>query len=127
MESYQWSSYPAYQRPKLRSAWLRADRLLGEHGVADTAQGRRELERIMEEARRESGEAVLVRRSWKIGAEDFRDWLADKLARRGRKGERASERSETDASLAERLVVVGDAIPGIGPARLDQLRKLVAP
>jgi hypothetical protein len=32
------------------------------------------------------------------------DWLADKLARRGSKGERASERRETDASLAERMV-----------------------
>jgi hypothetical protein len=39
-----------------------------------------------------------------VGAEDFRDWLADKLARRGRKGERASERRETDSSLAERIV-----------------------
>ena len=41
---------------------------------------------------------------WKIGAEDFRDWLADKLLRRGRKGERASQRRETDAALAERMV-----------------------
>jgi hypothetical protein len=41
---------------------------------------------------------------WKIGAEDFADWLAEKLARRGRKGERASERHETDEALAERLV-----------------------
>jgi len=30
--------------------------------------------------------------------------LSDKLARRGRKGERARERRETDASLAERMV-----------------------
>jgi hypothetical protein len=43
-------------------------------------------------------------RGWKIGAEDFADWLAEKLARRGRKGERASERHETDEALAERLV-----------------------
>jgi hypothetical protein len=43
-------------------------------------------------------------RGWKIGAEDFADWLAEKLARRGRKGERASERRETDEALAERLV-----------------------
>lgn len=41
---------------------------------------------------------------WRIGAEDFRDWLADKLARRGREGERASERRETDTALAERLL-----------------------
>jgi len=39
-----------------------------------------------------------------VGAEDFRDWLADRLARRGRTGERASERRETDSALAERLV-----------------------
>ena len=52
----------------------------------------------------EPGEQQLMRRGWKIGAEDFRDWLADKLARRGRKGERASERRETDAALAERMV-----------------------
>jgi hypothetical protein len=32
------------------------------------------------------------------------DWLADKLARRGRKGERASERRETDTALAEKMV-----------------------
>jgi hypothetical protein len=33
-----------------------------------------------------------------------RDWLADKLARRGGKGVRASERRETDTALAERLL-----------------------
>jgi hypothetical protein len=52
----------------------------------------------------EPGDQELVRRGWRIGAEDFRDWLADKLARRGRKGERASERRETDTALAERLL-----------------------
>ena len=45
-----------------------------------------------------------MKRGWKIGAEDFRDWLADKLGRRGSKGERASERRETDAALAQNLV-----------------------
>ena len=118
LESFRWSSYPAYRQPRLRSPWLRVERLLGEHGVVDTAQGRRELERIMEHARLGPGEdTTLVRRSWKIGAEDFRDWLADKLARRGRKGERASERSETDAALAERLVV--EALMGVGWGEID--------
>jgi hypothetical protein len=65
---------------------------------------RREFERRMRQARLEPGEEELVRGVWKIGAEDFRDWLADKLARRGRKGERASEQRETDAALAERMV-----------------------
>jgi REP-associated tyrosine transposase len=105
LESYRWSSYLAYRRPKLRPPWLRVDRLLGEHGLErDTAATRREFERRMKQARLEPGEQELMRRGWKIGAEDFRDWLADKLARRGRKGERASERRETDAALAERMV-----------------------
>jgi hypothetical protein len=46
----------------------------------------------------------LLRRGWIIGAEDFCDWLADKLARRGRLDERAKERHETDEALAEALV-----------------------
>ena len=103
--SYKWSSYVAYGRAKLRPNWLRVDRLLGEHGLeGDTAAGRREFARRMEVARREERDEPILRRGWKIGAEDFGDWLADKLARRGRKGERASERCETDAAFAERMV-----------------------
>jgi REP element-mobilizing transposase RayT len=105
LESYRWSSYPAYGRPKLRPAWLRVDRLLGEHGLEkDTAATQREFKRRMKCARLEQGEEALLRRGWKIGAEDFRDRLADKLARRGQRGERAKERAETDAVLAERMV-----------------------
>ena len=106
LECFCWSSYPAYRWPKLRPPWLRVDRLLGEHGlVEDTAKSRREFERIMNQAHLEPRDQTLLRRSWKIGAEDFRDWLAYKLSRRGCKGERARERSETDTALAERLVV----------------------
>ena len=77
---------------------------MGEHGLdKDTAASRREFQRRMKQARLEPGDE-LMRRGWKVGAEDFRDWLADKLARRGRKGERASERRETDACLAEGMV-----------------------
>jgi putative transposase len=105
LDSFRWSSYPAYRRPKLRPQWLRIDRLLGEHGLdRDTAATRREFERRMKQARLEADEEQVMRKGWKIGAEDFRDWLADRLARRGRTGERASERRETDSALAERLV-----------------------
>jgi hypothetical protein len=108
LHSFPWSSYPAYRQPKLRQQWLRTDRLLGEHGLdQDTAATRREFERRMKQARLKPDDEQLMRRGWKIGAEDFRDWLADKLARRGRKGERASERRETDTALAERLVREG--------------------
>jgi REP element-mobilizing transposase RayT len=106
LECYPWSSYPAYRKPRLRPPWLRVDRLLGEHGlIEDTARSRRELERIMNQARLAPGDQVSLQKGWRIGAEDFRDWLAEKLGRRGRKGERARERSETDAALAERLVL----------------------
>ena len=105
LEGYEWSSYPAYLRPKLRPAWLRVDRLLGEHGlIHDNAAGRREFERRMSQACLQPEDETVLRSGWKIGAEDFRDWLADKLSRRGRKGERARERSETDAALAEQMV-----------------------
>jgi hypothetical protein len=46
-----------------------------------------------------------MRRGWTLGAEDFCDWLVDKLSRRGRSGERACEREETDEALAERMVI----------------------
>jgi putative transposase len=107
LESFAWSSYPGYRRPKLRPAWLRVDRLLGEHGLQeDTAATRREFERRMLWARAEQGRnpEELLRSGWKIGAEDFSDWLAVKLARPGRSGERARERSETDAARAEAIV-----------------------
>ena len=105
LESFRWSSYPAYRSPKLRPSWLRVDRLFGEHGlIEDTVRSRRELDRIMKTLRLNPEDPTDLRESWKIGTQDFPDWLADKLSRRGRKGERASERSETDAALAERLV-----------------------
>ena len=106
LESFLWSSYPAYRRAKLRPPWLRVDRLLGEHGlVEDSAASRREFERRMNEARLEPEDETQLRSGWKIGAEDFRDWLAEKLSRRGRKGEQARERSETDEALAEGMVL----------------------
>lgn len=38
LESYPWSSYPAYRTARLRPLWLRIDRLFGEHGLEeDTA------------------------------------------------------------------------------------------
>ena len=55
------------------------------------------------------------------GAEDFCDRLTDRLGRRGRKGERASERRETDAALAERMVCA--ALEALRWRELDLLRE----
>lgn len=110
LETFPWSSYPAYLRPALRPDWLRVDRVLGEHGLEDdTARSRREFSRRMEQLCPTdlAGENMVLRRSWKMGGEDFADWLAEKLGRRGRPGERARERRETDEALAERLVQLG--------------------
>jgi len=51
------------------------------------------------------------------------DWLAEKLDRRGRAGERARERRETDEALAERLVQVGLKEAGWGGAELKRRAK----
>jgi broad specificity phosphatase PhoE len=51
-----------------------------------------------------AAEVEQLRRGWKLGPEDFADWLADKLARPGGPGEQAAARGETYAALAERLV-----------------------
>ena len=105
LESYRWSSYPAYRRPKLRPDWMRFDRLLGEHGlIEDTIESRRELDESVNQSRAAPAAAKFALRAWKIRAEDFHDWLTTKLGRRGRKGEQARERSETDGALAERLL-----------------------
>ena len=106
LECYRWSSYPAYRQNSLRPKWLRVDRLMGEHGlVEDTAKSRRELERIMNQARVAPGDQPPLTKAWRLGAEDFSDWLAEKLGRPGRKGEEPRERLETDTALAERLVL----------------------
>ena len=86
LESFPWSSYPAYRIPRLRPSWLRVDRLLGEHGLQeDTARTRRAFERFMVRAQlAEDANEDLFRKGWKIGAEDFSDWLTEKLAPKGR-------------------------------------------
>jgi hypothetical protein len=50
-----------------------------------------------------AGEHQLLRRGWKLGAEDFRDRLADMLTHKASKGEQARDRREIDEVLAERL------------------------
>jgi hypothetical protein len=62
--------------PEHRPRWLRADRLLGEHGIArDSPAGRQEFERHLERRRlEEMDEAALpeFRRAWSTGGEAFR-------------------------------------------------------
>jgi len=105
LQSYPWSSYPSYLRPGLRPKWLRVDRLLGEHGLEwDTAANRREFARRTEAVVAEPETNDALRRGWRLGGEDFMDWLADKLTPGARKPvTRRKEEREVDEILAERL------------------------
>jgi putative transposase len=108
VSEFLWSSYPLYLSVGRRPAWLRVDRLLGEHGIqVDTAEGRIEFQHRMERQRSE-GEApemlAALRRGWRLGASDFLQRLSEKLGRRGQAHEMASQRRETDLERAGRIV-----------------------
>ncbi|MEY2507595.1 MAG: REP-associated tyrosine transposase [Verrucomicrobiota bacterium] len=122
LESYPWSSYPAYLRLRLRPDWLRVDRLLGEHGLEhDTAAGRREFGRRTEACAAELQEQTVLRRGWTLGGEDFVDWIADKLTQsRSREGTRRSEGRAVDETLAERLA--RDCLRAVGWSLADLRR-----
>src|SRR5579872_434468 len=83
LREYRWSSYGEYlRRPGQRSEWLRVDRLLGEMRIPkDSAAGRREFERQMEERRHlEDPEGMkAVRRGWYLGDEEFRRELLEQM------------------------------------------------
>jgi len=95
LDTYRWSSYPVYLRGSAsRPGWLRVDRLLGEHGVADTAEGRREFGCAVEARRGTEEDAgfAAVRCGWHFGAADFLERLGEHIAGKG-----ARERHHADA------------------------------
>jgi REP element-mobilizing transposase RayT len=107
--AYPWSSFGFYLAAREhRPAWLRVDRLLGEHGIEqDTPVSRQEFERHRERRRLEEAdpEALEVfRRDWCLGSEAFRK---EQLARmEGGLGENHAGqlRSETAQAKADRIV-----------------------
>ena len=125
LESYLWSSYPAYLRSRLRPEWLRTDRLFGDHGLDESRRGaRREFARRLHTLRSETlNDQRALQHGWRFGAEDFAAWLAGKLARRGRPSERARERRETDEQRAESLVRDGLKAAGWSEPMLGQSPK----
>jgi REP element-mobilizing transposase RayT len=86
LESFRWSSYPAYltaegRRPK----WLRADRLLGEWGIQrDTAAARKQFQALVAqrcelERSRQSDDWARLRRGWCVGSKEFRQSMLDRI------------------------------------------------
>ncbi len=126
LASYPWSSYPSYLQPARRPAWLRCDRLLGEHGLEGTSRSNlRELARRME-ARLEEGSLAVeagIRSGWRFGAEDFLARLLDRVEVKTDERHRAAERSETDEEKAQRIVNAALTRRGWGEAELRARRK----
>lgn len=113
LETYRWSSYPAYLgKGRARPVWLRTDRLLGEHGTEqDNRQARLEFSRRIETERLATNGAgrggVLLRRGWRLGGEQFLARLLDRMD--GKLGENhfAQERIDTTEVKAELIIQMG--------------------
>jgi len=111
LAEYRWSSWPEYlKRPGKRWPWLRVDRVLGEWQVAaDTATGRRQLERTMEERkgeemRQEASEWKKLRRGWCWGPKGFREELLELIGEKRAQQHYGEELKESDEQKARRLL-----------------------
>ena len=109
LRDYAWSSYAEYLKPPTRRwPWLRVERLLGEMRLPkDSAAGRREFERQMEERRRqESGgeEWAAIRRGWFFGADELKEELLARASERVGAQHYGAARQESGEAKAERLV-----------------------
>ena len=106
---YPWSSFGAYlAAPAHRPAWLRVDRLLGEHGIQhDLAAGRRAFETGMEKRRGIADDEAgwkAIRRGWCLGPAEFKVELLERMA--GKLGEHHAGdlKRESEEARGERII-----------------------
>jgi REP element-mobilizing transposase RayT len=127
LQKYRWSSYPSYLRGRQkREAWLRCDRLVGEHGLLkDSRRSRLEFARRTEHRRVEPNDpsAQQIRRGWSFGAEDFVARLLDRIPGSVSEHHHARERSQTDEQRAEAIISARLKQLGWGKADLGTRRK----
>ena len=107
--AYPWSSFGLYLAAREhRPAWMRVDRLLGEHGLQrDTPGSRREFERHLERRRREEVDPEAqeaLRRDWCLGSEAFRKEQLERMEGGLGQHHAGQLRLETAQAKAERLV-----------------------
>ncbi|MDB6125158.1 MAG: hypothetical protein JWQ71_4151 [Pedosphaera sp.] len=109
LTAHVWSSYPDYLKPKKkRPAWLRTDRLLGEHGISkDSSAGLREFALRVEARRHEEGsleQYKKIRRGWCLGEPGFRKELLEQM--HGQLGEHhdGPEKLESAEEKAEGII-----------------------
>src|ERR1043166_7336557 len=107
--AFPWSSFPLYLSASAhRPQWLRADRLLAEHGIqGDTPAGRREFEDQMERRRLEGADEEKLeefRNSWCLGSETFRNECLEQMEGKVGENHPGEIRRETAEAKAERLI-----------------------
>jgi putative transposase len=127
LRAFPWSSYGEYLKPpSQRAVWLRVDRLLGEMRIPkDSAAGREQFERMMEERRQhdEPEEWKALRRGWCFGEEAFRMELLEQMSEKIGVHHGGGERIETAKAKAERIVAEEMARRGWNEAELEKRRK----
>ena len=127
LRAYRWSSYPAYlARPERRAPWLRVERVLGEMGIPkDSAAGRQQFERMMEERRAQDNpeDYGRIRRGWCWGEEAFRKELLAQVEERRGASHYGEELRESAVEKAERLVQEGLQKLGWTEAKLTTRQK----
>ena len=109
LPGYPWSSLMWYLAvPKHRPAWMRIDRLLGEHGIRrDNGAGRAELERRMEAQRWEETDPEALkalRRGWCLGSAEFKRQMLEKLEPEMGENHSGGLRLEVAEAKAERII-----------------------
>lgn len=125
--AYPWSSIVWYlAAPDHRPAWIRTDRLLGEHGIQhDTPAGRAEFENRME-ARRRAGEDEEtwkpLRRGWCLGGEDFKKALLEKME--GKIGPHHSGELVQETALAKGERIIAEELQRLHWNQADLLVRL---
>ena len=84
MLAYPWSSLTWYLSAREhRPSWIRTDRLLAAHGVADNAAGRELFESNLEARRADEDdpeEWKPLRRGWCLGSKEFKNDLLERIA-----------------------------------------------
>lgn len=108
LRQYCWSSYGEYLKPpRQRPGWMRVDRLMGEMRIPrDSAAGRREFERQVEERRQlDCAEGIKpMRRGWYLGDEEFRRELLAQMDGKMGRHHGGPERREGAQEKAERIL-----------------------
>jgi putative transposase len=137
LTDFKWSSYIGMMRPTERPDFLRVNRVLASHGLADDASGRSRYcnymkRRILEIRNSRDPKDVdeqwsKIRRGWAFGSEEFQmkvqDVLEGSISGKRRASFMGEEIRRYDELVAERLFQQGLALCGLAEDDLVSLKK----